>query len=122
MYTRKPKDMTKFLAGITSAQAFHTWEYEDKTRQGRIGSSALLSDAARKKRDTERSVVSAYHTSKIASVATHSRGEVARFTQTERQKLNARFDQTKPGNTPPTPPSPKDRPVPDASLYRRPNF
>lgn len=127
MYTRKPKNITKFLLGGTnSSQTLHTWEYADKTRLGRIGSSAILSATARKKRELNRKVISGYHDSKIASISTTMRGDVAKFTQNERAKREERFNpEAKPSSsTRHNPPgnSPKDRPTPDASLYRRPTI
>ncbi len=127
MYSRKPKDITKFLLGGTnSAQTFHTWEYADKTRLGRIGSSAILSDAARKRRELNRKVVSGYRDSKVATVAATMRGEVAKFTQKERAKREERFNpDSQPGKqlkaNPPAR-APGDRPAPNTSLYRRPSI
>jgi len=122
MYTRKPKDMTKFLVGITSAQALHTWQYADKTRLAQMGSSASLTVAQRKKRDANRKTVGEYRTSKVATVATTMRRDVAEFTKAERAKLNTRTERDNPASLPSASvqPSPKERPMPDASLYRRP--
>lgn len=125
MYTRKPKDMTKFLVGITSAQALHTWQYADKKRLAQMGSSAPLPMSARKKRDANRKTIGQYRNSKIATVATSMRGEVAKFTQSEQTKRQARFNQAHglDNKVPPGKPagSLKERPLPDASLYRRPS-
>ena len=124
MYTRKPKDITKFLLGGTdSSQTLHTWEYADKVRRGQMGSSAVLSASARKKRELNRKTVGEYRTSQVASVATTMRGEVAKFTQNERQKVKARFEPNPTINTPKAAPSVplQERPMPDASLYRRPS-
>lgn len=116
--------MTKFLVGITSAQALHTWQYADKTRLSRMGSSAILSEAARKKRHSERSTIGEYQTSKIAMIATHMRRDVAEFTLGERQKLTTRRDQAQLKNDSKNLPPPivKKPEKPDAPLYHRPLF
>lgn len=124
MYTRKPKDMTKFLVNITSAQALHTWEYADKTRLGQMGSSALLSASARKKREANRKTIGEYRTSQIATQANKMRRDVAEFTQKERQKVVSRLEERRSLDTTAKTPSQtplKERPMPDASLYRRPS-
>jgi len=127
MYTRKPKDMTKFLVGITAAQAFHTWQYTDEGRMKQVGSSApSLSVDERRQREANRRLIGAYRDSQVAAVATHAKRDISRFTADERAKLNARIEkkQMKDGNMSqrPTPPKLQERPLPDASLYRRPNF
>ncbi len=124
MYTRKPKNMTKFLVNITSAQALHTWEYADKTRLTQMGSSAILSMSERKKRDANRKVVGQYRTSKVATVATTMRRDVAEFTKNERTKLNARIERSNPHSQTSGPKlsPPKGRPIPDPGVYRRPNL
>lgn len=122
MYTRKPKDMTKFLVGITSAQAMHTWEYADKSRLSRMGSSAILSDVARKKKEANRKTIGEYRTSHIATVGTKMRRDVSEFTQKEHKKVADRLEKHKPHHSVKhvhkTPLH--ERPLPDASLYRRP--
>jgi hypothetical protein len=123
MYTRKPKDLTKFLVNITSAQALHTWEYADKTRLGQMGSSALLSASARKKREANRKTIGEYRTSQIATQANKMRRDVTEFTQNERQKVRSRLERNQPPNPAKTLPAARlnERPTPDASLYRRPS-
>ena len=122
MYTRKPKDMTKFLVGINAAQALHTWQYADKTRLAQMGSSASLTIAQRKKRDANRKTVGEYRISKVATVANTMRRDVAEFTKGERAKLNTRVERNNSASKLPVPPAPpsKERPRSDASLYRRP--
>jgi hypothetical protein len=123
MYTRKPKNITKFfLGGTSSAQTLHTWEYADKSRQSRIGSSAILSDAARKRREANRKTIGEYRTSHTATVATKMRRDISEFTRAEHQKITKRLAKTNPEPTAPlNPPAhSKPRPTPDASLYRRP--
>lgn len=128
MYTRKPKNITKFLVGISAAQALHTWQYADQGRLKQVGSTGpSLSVAARRQREASRRTIGAYRNSKVATVATSARGAVSQFTAKERAKLTARIErkQASEGNgsaTRPTPPKLQDRPMPDASLYRRPNF
>lgn len=122
MYTPKPKDMTKFLVGITSAQALHTWEYADKNRLNQIGSSAILSSAARKKREANRKTIGEYRSSALASMPTKMRRDVTEFSQNERQKIITRREQAGPAKAAKAESSvPPERPLkPDASLYRRP--
>lgn len=122
MYTRKPKDMTKFLVGINAAQALHTWQYADSIRLAQMGSTASLSMRARKKREANRKVIGQYRDSKIATIATTMRGDVHKFTQQEQVKREKRFDKAAHENkTAPRPlHQPKPRPASDASLYHRP--
>ncbi len=115
--------MTQFLVGITAAQALHTWQYADKTRLSQMGSTASLSLAQRKEREANRKTVGTYHTSKVATVATTMRGDVARFTKKERAKIDSRIDRMKSEHTPQLPtPQARERPMPDAGVYRRPNL
>lgn len=128
MYTRKPKNITKYLVGITAAQAFHTWQYADDQRSKQMGSSAQpLSVQQRKRRELNRKTIRAYRDSKVASIATHAKGDVSKFTANERAKLTKRLEkketlQSRESLQKPTPPTLKERPMPDASLYRRPYF
>lgn len=127
MYTRKPKNITKFLTDIQVAHALHTWQYADDARLKQIGSTASpLSVEKRKQREKNRRVISAYRDSKIASVASRSRRDVKEFTLRERKKLQARIDKQHTGMKRETSksetPSLQQRPLPDASLYRRSHF
>ncbi len=89
-----------------------------------MGSSAILSSAARKKRDANRRTIGEYQSSKVATVATTMRRDVAEFTQKERKKVVERLDKTTPHSKTATPSAshPQPRPTPDASLYRRPSI
>ncbi len=128
MYTRKPKDMTKFLVGITAAQALHTWQYADDGRLKQVGSTGpSLSVDARRQREVNRRTIGAYRNSKVATIATSARGDISRFTAKERAKITNRIKKKQASENKgtlarPELPKPQDRPMPDASLYRRPNL
>lgn len=128
-YTPQPKDMTKFLVGITSQDALHTWEYADQTQRAVVGASAGagVSIAQRKLREQRRKTVGAYNTSQLANAATSQRGSISQFSQSERTKITKRMEKyssediplnaRKPSISERTPLS--ARPIPDATLYQR---
>lgn len=128
MYTRKPKDMTKFLVNLTSTDTFHTWQSDDPMRQSRIGvaSGQGLSLTTRKLKEARRQTVGAYNTSQLANSATASKRDIASFTKQQRQKLTSRLEKDNPSyhqsqqNKLST--SLQERPIPTPSLYRRPGI
>lgn len=128
MYTKKPKDMTKFLVNLTSQDTFHTWQSDDTARQARVGAANAtgISIAERKLKEVRRGTVGSYQASHIANSAIQSKREITSFTRQEREKLNQRLEkndttQQSVGLTHQTSPL-HERPVPTASLYRRPGI
>lgn len=130
-YTRKPKSLHPYLVQMNSAQA-HSWE----TTEGSVGAVPTVESGGRdltKRRtiDAQREVIGRYGQSEIANAASTERGSVARFTKQRREALQTRLDAqnaqtTQPGEryTMPATPATKlsERPVPDATLYRRAPF
>lgn len=87
MYTRPPKDLTKFVVDMSSKAASHTWMAGDSSRQARFGSTSEQGFDARRQIDRQRSQVGAYANSEIVHQSTSMRGEIVNST---RKRLEAR--------------------------------
>ncbi len=96
MYTRKPKNIVSkvidLTTGLNAKEASHTWMGEDKTRSARFGSTSRETFMQRRQIDRKRSTVGRYSDSSIAHSSTAARGDLSRAAQTERRKINERFD------------------------------
>lgn len=129
-YTRKPKSLHPYLVQMNSAQA-HSWEAADSSN----GVSPTIASEGRNTErrhqvDARRKVIGRYGQSELANIASSQRGSVSRFTQQRKEALQLRLDahneqvaQVGARHTMSTTPAKlSERPVPDATLYRRTPF
>lgn len=124
-YTRKPKSLHPYLVQLSAGQA-HTWQSTQNTSS--LSNAAVntegLSLSQRTSRDRSRKEVGRYLDSRIANSAIQHRRHIAHFTKQDRERIVERMDraagidktadQAKPTLT--------QRPIPDATLYRRSPF
>lgn len=93
MYTRPPKDLTKFVVDMSSKDASHTWMSEDSSRQARFGSTSGQSFDSRRQIDRQRSQVGAYANSELFSQPLSMRGEIVNNTRKRLEDRERRFGQ-----------------------------
>ena len=123
MFTRKPKNIVSKVIDLTNPtsaqQASHTWMREDTTRSARFGSTSRETFSQRRQIDKERSVVSRYADSKIASSAITGRGDISRAARSERNErvLQNGVEGTTTQISNPIPPAMQNTPTPDNAFY-----
>lgn len=94
MYTRPPKDLTKFVVDMSSKDASHTWMSEDGSRQARFGSASTQGFDARRQIDQQRSQVGAYANSEIVHQSSSMRSEIVNNTRKRLEDRERRFGQS----------------------------